>query len=65
MAGIVIDISTGKVIENLNTEDGKKRFSRSGRPVMEIFAPDGRKVFSMARTSQDSRQRDSKQSFAA
>ena len=65
MAGIVIDISTGKVIESLNTEDSQRRSSGSRRPVMEILAPDGRRVFSINRDSKDSRQRDSKRSFAA
>lgn len=65
MAGVVIDISTGKVIERLNEEVDQKRSSSSERSVLEISAPDGRKVFSINRASHNSTQRDSKESFAA
>lgn len=65
MAGVVIDISTGKVIERLNEEDSQKRSSSSGRPVLEILASDRRNVFSINRASHNSTLRDSKESFAA
>ncbi len=50
MAGVVIDISTGQVIERIGS---KKTRSRSGKekPIMEIFAPNGRKVFSIGRVT--------------
>jgi hypothetical protein len=47
MAAVVIDISTGEVIEKMNSNMIHKHSAESEKPIMEILAPDGRRVFSI------------------
>ena len=63
MAGVVIDISTGKVIERIGSN--KDRYSSSKeKSIMEILAPDGRKLFSIGRVTRKPGDREGRNSSA-
>lgn len=64
MTGLVIDISTGKLIERLDANDAEKR-SNSEKSIMEIVAPNGRRVFSIGRHPRESNHSDDTRRFAA
>lgn len=65
MTAVVIDISTGEVIERIRPNKDKKRSAISEKPVMQILAPDGRRVLSIGRISRRNNDRDKRERIAA